>query len=56
MISKELESFYPIFLSVNLTDIFKIISKYRWKIISKYRQILTTTWEPSLRVNSSRSL
>ena len=40
MISKELESLHLSSFSVNLTDIFKVIAKYRRKIISKYRQKL----------------
>ena len=38
MISKELENSHLSSFSVNLTDIFKIIAKYRRKVISKYRQ------------------
>ena len=40
MISKELENSHlsSCSFSVNLTDIFKIIAKYRRKVISKYRQ------------------
>ena len=38
MISKELENSHRSSFSVNLTDIFKIIAKYRWKSIFKYRQ------------------
>ena len=37
MISKELENSHLSSFSVNLTDIFKIIGKYRRKVISKYR-------------------
>ena len=40
MVSKERESSYFSSFSVNLTDIFKVIAKYRQKIISKYRQKL----------------
>ena len=38
MISKELENSHLSSFSVNLTDIFKTIAKYRRKVISKYRQ------------------
>ena len=38
MIPKELENLHLNSFSVNLTDIFKIITKYRRKVISKYRQ------------------
>ena len=38
IISKELENSHLSSFSVNLTDIFKIIAKYRRKVISKYRQ------------------
>ena len=38
IISKELENLHLSSFSVNLTDIFKIIAKYRWNVISKYRQ------------------
>ena len=37
MISKELENSHLSSFSVNVTDIFKIIAKYRRKVISKYR-------------------
>ena len=40
IISKELESSHLSSFTVNLTDIFKVIAKYRRKSISKYRQIL----------------
>ena len=40
MISKELESSHLSSFSVNQTNIFKIIAKYRRKIISKYLQKL----------------
>ena len=38
MILKELENSYLSYLSVNLTDIYKSIDKYRRKVISKYCQ------------------
>ena len=38
MISKELEKSHLNSFSMNLTDVVKIIAKYRWKVISKYRQ------------------
>ena len=38
MIPKELENYHRSSFSVYLTDIFKIVAKYRWKVISKYRQ------------------
>ena len=38
MISKELENSHLSSFSVNLTDILKIIAKYRRKVISRYRQ------------------
>ena len=38
IISKELENSHLSSLSVNLTDIFKIIVKYRRNVISKYRR------------------
>ena len=38
MISKKLENLHLTSFSVNLTNIFKIIVKYRRKVISKYRQ------------------
>ena len=38
MIPKELENYHLSSFSVYLTDIFKIVAKYRWKVISKYRQ------------------
>ena len=38
MISKELENSRLSSFSVNLTDIFKMIAKYRRKVISQYRQ------------------
>ena len=38
MISRELENSHLSSFSVNLTDIFKTIAKYRRKVISKYRQ------------------
>ena len=38
MILKELENSYLSYLSVNLTDIYKSIDKYRRKVISKYYQ------------------
>ena len=37
MASKEIENSHLSSFSVILTDIFEIISKYRWKFISKYR-------------------
>ena len=40
MISKETENSHLSSFSVNLTDIFKIISKYCQKVISRYRQKL----------------
>ena len=40
IISKELENSHLSSFSVNLTDIFKIIAKYRRNVISKYRQKL----------------
>ena len=36
--SKELENLRFNYFSVNLTNIFEIIAKYRWKVIFKYRQ------------------
>ena len=38
MISKKLEKSHLSSFSVNLTDVVKIIAKYRRKVISKYRQ------------------
>ena len=38
IISKERENSHLSSFSVNLTDIFKIIAKYRWNVIFKYRQ------------------
>ena len=38
MISKKLEKSYLSYFGVNLTDVVKIIAKYRRKVISKYRQ------------------
>ena len=38
MILKELENSYLSYLSVNLTDIYKSIDKYRRKVISKHCQ------------------
>ena len=52
MISKELHNPDFIFYSENLmTDVSRIIVKYRQKIIAKYRQIspFIALWEPSLR-------
>ena len=40
IISKKLENSHLSSFSVNLTDIFKIIAKYRRNVISKYRQKL----------------
>ena len=41
VISKEFQILDLIYYNVNLmTDVFKVIVKYRWKIIAKYRQIL----------------
>ena len=52
MISKELQSSHLSSFSVNLTDTFKVIAKYRRKIISQYCQKL---WEPSITIMSLSS-
>ena len=52
VISKELQNLDLIYFNVNLmTDVFKVIVKYRRKSIAKYRQIspFVAYWEPSLR-------
>ena len=59
MISKKLQDSGLIYFNVNLmTDVFKIVLKYRRKIIAKYRQILLfiAQWEPSLNELSLVSL
>ena len=38
MMSKELQSLDLLYVKL-MTDVFKIIVKYRWKIIAKYRQL-----------------
>ena len=51
-ISKELQNLDLIYYNVNLmTDVFKIIAKYRRKIIAKYHQIspFVAQFKPSLR-------
>ena len=52
MSKKELQNSDLIYYNMNLlTDVFKIIVKYRRGIIFKYRQIsrFIAKWEPSLR-------
>ena len=50
MILKELETSHLSISSVNLTNVFKIIAKYRRKIISKYRQklLFIASWGPTI--------
>ena len=38
MMSKELQNSDLIYMNL-MTDVFKIIVKYRWKIIAKYRHL-----------------
>ena len=58
VISKELQNLDLIYYNVNLmTDVLKIIVKYRRKIIAKYRQIspFVPLWELSFKYNSKTS-
>ena len=58
VISKELQNLDLIYYNANLmTDVFRVIVKYRHKIMAKYRQIssFVALWEPSLRKRVSNA-